>query len=366
MLARVEGKENKEMKDFKQRLLTTTFLSCAPAVGCVIVGPEGGAQSPAEATEDDGQAASASRIRQSVSVADGTSGEAPRRITPTRPSRPVGIMGVAVRLDPPAAPPEDPPATGGGAAAMSVDKVVPAAAAGGSLVAIYGAGFGDDKDMMAVLWGDDEGAIQSMHDGEILVVLPQDAAASSLVVRRGEGRRNTKVSSDALTVLANDGGFGRAVPDGAGLDVSLWPSSGASEGDTPPDMQGMGDPPLALRVPDLAMASAAFGGNVPGSEGPAVAASMTTVLFTPSEADYEFCVRSNGAARFTIEGYELVVLPAGQGAQCNTVTLGAGGFAVQVDYVTGQDGAVDLNVDWALDDGESAPIPSSALSWLSK
>ena len=70
-------------------------------------------------------------------------------------------------------------------------------------------------------------------------------------------------------------------------------------------------------------------------------------------------------------GEERAAVPRARGrtateAVLPTVTLGAGGFAVQVDYVTGQDGAVDLTVDWALDDGESAPIPSSALSWLSK
>ena len=354
------------MKDFKLRLLTTTFLSCAPAVGCVIVGPEGGAQSPADAADDtdakDEKAASASRIRESVSVADGNSGEGPRRITPTKPSRPTGFIGVAVRLDPPA----DPPADGGGDAGMSIDRVVPAAAAAGSLVAIYGAGFGDDAAAVSVGVDDNTGTVKRMHDSEILVVLPENAAQGALVVERGRGRGSAKVSSDALTILATDGGFGRAVPDGAGLDVSLWPSSGASDGEAPPEIQGLGEPSLHVRVPDLSMASGPFGERVPEAEGPAVAASMTTVLFTPSDADYKFCVRSNGAARFIVEGYELVVLPAGQGTQCNTVTLGAGGFAVQVDYVTGEDGVVDLSVDWAIDDGESAPIPSSAMSWLSK
>ena len=354
------------MKDFKLRLLTTTFLSCAPAVGCVIVGPDGGAQSPADATDDadaeDGRAASASRIRESVSVADGNRGDGPRRITPTKPSRPTGLIAVAVRLDPPA----DPPADGGGDSAMSIDRVVPAAAAAGSVVAIYGAGFGDDAAAVSVGVGDATGTVKGMHDGEILVLLPEDAGQGALVVERGEGGRSAKVSSDALTILSTDGGFGRAVPDGAGLDVSLWPSSGASDGEAPPEMQGLGEPSLQVRVPDLSMASGPFGERIPGAEGPAVAASMTTVLFTPGDADYEFCIRSNGAARFSVEGYELVVLPAGQGSQCNTVTLGAGGFAVQVDYVTGQDGAVDLSVDWAIDDGESAPIPSSAMSWLSK
>jgi len=355
------------MKDFKQRLLTTTFLSCAPVIGCVIVGPENGTNSPAEATEDDRQAESASRIRQSVSVTDATSGDTPRRITPTRPSRPAGFLGVAVRLDPLADPPADPPADGGGEAQTMISAVAPDAAAGGSLIAIYGAGFGDDKDATTVLVGGAEASIQSMNDGEILALLPENAEQGSLVVRRGEGRRSTKVTSDALTVLANDGGFGRAVPAGAGLDVSLWPSGGAADGDGPPDMQDMGAAPsLKIRIPDLTMSSAPFGGNLPGSAGPAVAASMTTVLFAPGDADYEFCVRSGGAARFLVEGFELVVLPAGQGMQCNTVTLGAGGYAIQVDYLTGQDGAVDLGVDWSMDGGESAPIPSSALSWLSK
>ncbi|MGB1699766.1 MAG: IPT/TIG domain-containing protein [Nannocystaceae bacterium] len=347
------------MRTLRQRLLTTTFLSCAPLAGCVIVGPEDGAKSPddATATEDDAQAASASRIRQSVAVADATGGEPPRRVTPSRPIPPEGFIGGVVKLDPPK---EAPPSS-----SLEVTSVVPSAAAGGSLVAIFGAGFGDDKDATSVSFSRAEGTILAMHDSEILVTLPEGANPGPLVVQQGEGRSRKEATYSGLQVLAVDGGFGRAVPGGEGLDVALWSSEGVADGELPPDLAGT-PAALNLRIPDLTLASGPFGTNLPDASGPAVAASMTTILFTPSNADYEVCMRSSGAARLLVEGYELVSLPAGQGSQCNTITLDQGGFALQVDYVTGADGAVDLSVEWAMDGGEAAPIPSSALSWLSK
>ena len=350
------------MKNSIRTIFSATLIIGAPTLGCTIVGPNDGTQSPDDgATEEaDAQAASASRIRESVSVSDKSATQAPRRLTPKIDARPP-VRGSVARIVP-----LDPPGAGEGSSgeAMALTKVVPSAAAPGSIVAIYGEGFGDDASALSVTVGGGAASVERANDGEILAVLGADVRQGSIEVRREAGRRSSESSMEGLTVLTVDGGFARATPSADGALVDLWPSAGLASGDAVPDFSTLGAPAMNLRVPDLNLSSGPFGSNLPGSDAGAVAAQFKTVLFVESDAEYELCVEAEGAARLLIEGFELAVATAGGSKACGAVGLAAGGYSLQVEYVTMVDGAVGLDVSYAFGDNASGSIPGAALSWI--
>lgn len=352
------------MQRLTRTLTTAILMSTLPGLGCVIVGPDDGTKNPGDAADEgsgeaDGQAASASRIRESASASGSAAGDGPRRIEPSVGPREVGMIGKAVPLDPTPSDPGD----GATSGAISIERVVPMAAAPGSLVAIYGAGFGADAAALSVSVGGVVASIERSNDAEILAVLGVDASAGEVSVTRGEGRGATRASSDALLVLPADGGFGRAVPGSNGAEVQVWAHDGVEDGGAAPDLTSLGDPAVRTRTPDFSLSSGSFGQNIPGHASPAVAASMRSVLFAEVAGEYEFCVDAPGAARLIIEGFELASSAAGAAQGCGVVGLAPGGYRVQVDYGTPASGDVQLEVTWAVDGGDASPIPGAQLSW---
>ena len=233
---------------------------------------------------------------------------------------------------------------------LEVGEVRPSMAPGGSVVEIFGSGFGEDPSAIKVLNGRNPWTVKEVYADRIVAEVTGGGGAGNLSVQIGKSKGTT---TNKFTALDGDEAFESASSDLHGLIGTVYRHGEAGI----PDFSGL------EAIGTIALAGISIDGK-PASDfdqGLAdYAIRFAGSVNVTAEGEYDLCLGSSGASRLLIMD-TLVVDNESGGRGCELVYLEAGEYDLAVEFVNYSSAQSSLELMWAFDGGGKEVIPANQL-----
>jgi hypothetical protein len=264
----------------------------------------------------------------------------------------------------PSAPPHDDTDTGEPAddlGDLTVTGFAPTAAAAGTLIEVYGDGFGTDATKLKVVVSGVTWPVEQVLGDRIIVKVPAAAKSGEMSVKRG--KKTAKVPG-AFTLLVDDGGIVQPVDTMNGLIGEVFDLGGQVSG--LPDFSTLGAPAATIVVANLDVPVRNFEQGFPAVGKNLLewfAIRFTGSLNVTEGGEYELCLNSDDGSKLFLEDTLVVDNDGLHSAtqKCEIVYLEAGEYGIRVEYFQGPATEIALQLLWAKDGGALAPVPSDVL-----
>jgi hypothetical protein len=247
--------------------------------------------------------------------------------------------------------------------AITVAGFVPTDASPGSVIEVMGTGFAKTPAGNTVLIGGKKAKVLEVADDHLVVEV--GATSGPVEVYRGKNKRLAKKTEGSFNSMAADNAFGKPRTDSHhGLIGSVFDLG--KEVTELPNFGEVGSPVAIIAVPNLDIPAGEWAGGFTGPSGKLsqwFGIHFRGSLNVMEKGSYTICVASGDGSQLYLDE-NLVVDNDGvhdTTEKCETLTIEPGEYQFDLLYFQAKAGELGLQVTWAKDGGEKAPIPSDVL-----